>query len=147
MSKQFHLYQTKGRLIFALFCVLLFAAGSWWGVAAMMAKISKIKGEAWLILLLIIGIAVGLTFFSIKAVWMLMKSGEPIATLNPSGIALRGGQLLPWQDIEELTLESVEYIVTLRSDLKIQLRKGKKKLPYVDLTQERLADLVEEVQK
>ena len=109
----------------------------------MLAKNEK-PGTLWMT----VGLAAVLTFVAVKVIWMLLNIGKPIATIDASGVTLRNGKTFLWSNIEGLHIESMSItFVTLRTDLVIQLTKGKKTVLYVDLTQERLADLIEEARK
>ena len=104
----------------------------------------KEKGALWLTL----GLALVLTFFSVKMLLMIVSSGKPIATLGASGITLRNGKNFPWSSIEGLHIHTTEVnFFKIRTDLVIKLTKGKKSVLFVKLTQDRLADLIEEAQK
>jgi len=73
-----------------------------------------------------------------------LSSGKPIATVDASGVTLRNGKTFLWGNIENLHIESVKVnFVKIRSDLVIQLTKGKRRF----LMSLSLKDLLKEAHK
>ena len=97
---------------------------------------------------MLLGLALLITFLVIRSFSMILNAGKPIATIDASGIILRNGKVLSWGDIEGLRIISISTVFFITSHhLEIRLTKGKKRVPIVKVTQEELADLIEEVRK
>lgn len=142
------IYQSKIHLFFGAIAVLLFAAMViFWSVDTL----PKLHGKETVGTLFSIGlVVVDLLFIAVAFMVgrMLFNSGKPIATVVATGITLRNGQTLEWNNIKDLTLRTTgSGFINFRTDLVIILTKGGKTLPYVNLDQERLADMIEEAKK
>lgn len=100
-------------------------------------------------LLLLAAIVAFALFAIIKSVYMFLRSSQPIGYISHEWIQTRGGKMIPWDDIEDIAIQSMGgFFVTYRSDLVIYTKNNKThKLPYVSLTQEKLADMIEEARK
>jgi hypothetical protein len=143
------IYQSKVHVFFTFICALAFCVLSWgalWNLTDHGANFNQITKNGQLLMIAIVALL--LTALCVHTLITTVNLGKPIATIQNTGIVLRNGTLVPWNEIEDLSIHSLGYMFfTLRTDLHVQLTKGKKMIPFVKLTQERLADLIEEAKK
>lgn len=156
-----HIYQAFFRLFFGVLSIIVFTGlflfGAWsminLGSTPFLQAISHIQDfvEAKNISTFygLAGMWLFGIFFMIRWLLMLFSVGNPIATLTHEGVMGRSGKIIPWDIIEDISIESVSYIwITLRSDMVLYLESGKrKKIPYVKVSQETLQNMLEELDK
>ena len=149
-TSSYPIYQSKFNLYIGFFASLLLACLCWAAIALSLFVAAKGKGMGEYLgaNLVLLGLALLITFLVIRSFSMILNAGKPIATIDASGIILRNGKVLSWGDIEGLRIISISTVFFITSHhLEIRLTKGKKRVPIVKVTQEELADLIEEVRQ
>ena len=148
-TSSYPIYQSKLNLYVGFVASILMAGLCWAGVALLAFVPAKDKGAEGFsgATLVLLALALLITILVIRLFLILLNAGKPIATIDSSGIALRNGKVLPWNDIEGVRMISISTMLTISHHLEIRLSKGKKRVSNVKITQEELADLIEEVRK
>lgn len=143
------IFQARGRLLVVFFAMLILGAMYIpWSVTTVLAA-KRVGGEGSIIIMMV-GTGVVVTAMVFKAIWMLLKSGKPVANFTAAGILLRNGQTLVWSDIQGLTLVTVTDALgsgTIKTSLVIDLDKGAKTLTYVKLSREQLTDIIKKTHR